>query len=173
MRYQAVVLQSEIGGALEIGSIAFAMYDSGGPGLSSYDDFEICMGLTDRDTLGASFQGNYIAGTRMVVLEDDQLQISALPDGEIHFTLDEPFPYPGVHNLIVEVAYSACSEEGSRIMSWHWGTAGRREVAGRYTSSGGTMYYDLAPWLVLEDVSGFPAVTWGCLKRSAAPPGRP
>ena len=78
-----VVLSEEIGESLIIGSMTFARYDSGGPGSITPYDFEICLGLTDLDTLGTFFDDNYIPGTRIVALERDSILISALPDQDI------------------------------------------------------------------------------------------
>jgi len=158
------VLAEEIGQPILIGSIAFAMFDSGGPGCTTYCDFEAALGLTDRDTLGAVFSANYIAGTRTVVLEAESLLVEVSPDGEILLQLDAPFDYTADHNLLIEVSWTARVEEGDPIYCWNFVTGGRRTVVGRYLSPGGTIYRNLAPWLVLGDVSGLSAVTWGALK---------
>jgi len=161
------VLADEIGGPIAIGSLTFAMYDSGGPGLTTYHDFEVRMGLTDRDTLGAVFAANYIPGTCTVVMQAGSLTVEVFPDGEILLPLDVPYDFAADHNLLLEVAWSSREEEGDPIFAWNWITEGRRTVVGRYLSAGGTIYRDLAPWLELGDVSGLVTTSWGALKALA------
>ncbi len=140
------------------------MFDSGGPGSTTYYDFEIHMGLTDQDTLGPIFDDNYIPGTKTVAMERNSMLVSTMPDHEIELVLDSPFSYNLENNLLIEVAWNGCSEEGDAIFSWNWPTTGRRTIVGKFGSPGATIFRNLAPWLILDSPAGLQTTTWGSIK---------
>jgi hypothetical protein len=159
-----VVLSEEIGESLIIGSITFARFDSGGPGSITPYNFEVCLGLTDLDTLGTFFNDNYIPGSKFVVMERDSILISALPDQDILLELDTPYSYSQGHNLLIEIRWNGCSKQGDLIYSWNWPTAARRSMVGTYSSPAGTVYKYSVPWLFLAAPAVLQSTTWGGIK---------
>ena len=67
MRYQVVVLASEIGDAIEIESLSWKRFPSPDD-QGTFNDYAMYMGLCDSDQLGLNYEDNYISGTRTMVM---------------------------------------------------------------------------------------------------------
>ena len=134
-----VALDEEMGGAMDIASIACQRSTPGNPAVGEYYDFSIWMGLCDADMLSSTFDDNYIPGTMIQVFHRDTLTLSPSPGEWQGFDLDTTFWYNGQDNLIVEFQWSGGDTEDDCLYSWHWNTGTIRSISALYGSSTGTM----------------------------------
>jgi len=162
-----VVLDSEMAGAFDIGTVYLKRHSSGGTfAPTSYDDFQIWAGLTDADVLSANFDENFLPGTRTLLFSRDSLHIEAEPDAWIPFQLDQSYWYGGSHNLLLEILWSGGQEIGSEcIYTWQWNTGAMRCVSGPYGSSSGSLT-SIIPYLQLEGELGLDSSTFAEVKAS-------
>jgi hypothetical protein len=141
------------------------MYDSGGAGSTLYNDFEISMGICSEDTLGTIFANNYAPGTKKQVFFDDSLLVEVNPDGEITIPLDDTYYLPAGSNLLMEISWNGCQENGDPIYLWNWQTDHQRAVAGSYASAGATKFSTSVPWMILNGGQALQSVTWAEIKQ--------
>ncbi len=160
-----VVLSEELEGDLELEQLTFAMYDSGGAGSTLYRDFEISMGICQEDTLGTIFMNNYAPGTKQQVFFQDSLLVEVLPDQEITITLNNTFHVPEGSNLLMEISWNGCEENGDAIYLWNWQTDHQRAIAGSYSSAGATKFSESVPWMILNGSQALQPVTWAQIKQ--------
>lgn len=126
MRYQVVALDSEIGNSMDISSIAWQRASAGND-QGHYFTVKIYMGLCATDQLGATFENNWIPGTKTLVLETAQLDLSASPDEWEPVTLDAPYWYNGQDNLLIEIQW-ALADTNYSFYTWKWETGAARSV---------------------------------------------
>ncbi len=133
MHYQVVVLSSEMGSAMEIQSISFRRYPSP-ESQGTYTDFTMYMGLCSSDELVATFDDNWIPGTKTEVMSASSYTTETVAVGDwFTFNLDTPYWYNGQDNLLIEVNWSDGST-GS-LYSWSWDTGTDRKIYGLYGST--------------------------------------
>jgi len=108
-RMQLLVLAAHVKGAGEITSIGFclAMPSNG----SGCPDITIRLVHTQRINLSAHFANNSET-TPVEVLHRSALEMTAAAAGEfLELSLDRPFCYNGVDNLLVEIISAGCSDD--------------------------------------------------------------
>jgi hypothetical protein len=133
MRYQVVVLDSEIGSDMEITSISWQKHPAGDDS-SEFQDVKIYMGLCSGDQLGSTFDDNYIPGTRTLVFQASTQVMDAATDQWDTLTLDSPYSYDSSQgNLVVEVTWATCVNHQSFYV-YSWDTGSIRAVG--YTQTG-------------------------------------
>ncbi len=126
MHYQVVVLDSEMGNAMDILSIAWQRAASGSSE-GHYYGVEIHMGLCADDELGATFDDNWIPGTRTLVFAADTLDLSGNANDWSAVTLDNPFWYGGEQNLLIDLQWTSANTAYS-FYTWRWDTGAVRCV---------------------------------------------
>ena len=132
MRYQVVVLAGEIGDAIEIDSFSWKRSPSPDDH-GTFNDMVIYMGLCDSDQLGSTFDDNYIAGTRILVLSSSSYVTETVGVNEwFNFVCDTPFWYNCHDNLLIEIQWS--SGLGS-LYTWNWDAGDNRSMYGEYGMS--------------------------------------
>ena len=161
MRYQVVVLASEIGDAIEIESLSW-IRGLGGEPQGTFDDFALYMGLCSSNELGLAYDDNYIPGTRILVMSSSSLTTPTVnPNEWFDTTLDTPFWYNGEDNLIIEIEWS--NGLGS-LYTWHWDGGGLRCVVGSYGEPNGSYSTNLVPNIRLNGILSLSGTTFGRIK---------
>lgn len=124
MRYQALILQSEIGFMCEISMLGFqSCYP--GYSLNVYDLF-VYLCHTSRNSLSLCFETNYDGNEPMLVYLIDFRQMQAPGDSWANMPFDYNFIYDNDDNLLVEVIfhyatgafYTYTSDTSSRRCGW-------------------------------------------------------
>ncbi len=162
MRYQVVVLASEMGDAMEIESFSWKRSVGGEP-FGTFEDFSVYVGLCDSDELTTNYDGNYMSGTRTLVFEGGAgFEIGTpSPNDWFDLTLDTPYWYNGSDNLLIELEWSSGS--GS-LYTWHWNSGSQRSVIGAYGQSTGDYTESLVPNLRLNGDLALDQSTWAGVK---------
>jgi len=149
-----IALDSEIGSAMTIETFALQRSEFGEPTASgNLEHFQIYMGLSSEDQLGTFFDDNYIEDTRLLVYDSDPFTFSAGYNEWIEFTLDTPFWYNGVDNLVIEIMWS-WGEPGDHFLTWGW-EADSRALFGYYGAPEGELeekvsFFEIDGALLLE-----------------------
>jgi hypothetical protein len=147
-------------GAMEIETIALMRHPVSEPE-ATFDQLTISMGLCESDTLSATYDDNYIPGTKTEVFNAASHTVSA-PTGDQWFyvTLDTPYWYNGEDNLIIEFEWPSGS--GS-LYVYHWPTGGNRAVNGGYGSGSGYPEVNI-PYMLLSGGLDFDQASFGSIK---------
>lgn len=167
MRYQVVALDSEIGTAMEITSIAWQRAPSGND-QGHYYDVKIYVGLCASDQLGASFENNWIPGTKTLVFAADQLDLSAGANEWEPIEFDDPYWYNGQQNLLIEVSWASANPSYS-FYTWQWETGAARAVYATNLGSATGILSTKMSMLQLAGTLELDAATFGCVKYSFSP----
>jgi hypothetical protein len=159
------VHDDEIGGAFDIQTLSLKRHSSGSTSAPTWlYDFQIYAGLTDQETLGSTFDTNFIPGTRTLVFSRDSLFIEVEPNAWIDIVLDDSFWYEGDHNLVLEILWSAGEETGTECAyTWHWNTGQMRCLSGYYNASSGSLT-SVIPHMVLTGTTGLDQSTFAAIK---------
>lgn len=161
MRYQVVVLTSEIGDAIKIDNLHWKRA-VGGVNQGTFNDFVIYMGLCSGDVLGISYDDNYIPGTRTQVMSSSSYTTpSTNPNEWFVIPLDTPYWYSAGDNLLIEIEWSSGS--GS-LYTWHWNSGTERCVVGAYGEPNGNFLTSLVPNIILEGTLSLDPSTFGMIK---------
>jgi hypothetical protein len=161
MRYQVVVLDTEIGDAIEISSISWKRFPSPDD-QGSFNDLKVYLGLCASDDLVAAFDDNYISGTKTLVLSESSYTTSVVGINEwfeIPFTT--PFWYNGQDNLIIEIEWSSGS--GS-LYSWSALPGGIRRIYGPYGTTSALVLDDNFPTIQLNGTLSLENTTFAQIK---------
>ncbi len=162
MRYQGVVLESEIGGAMEIESIAWQRTPAGSDQGHFYD-VEIYMGLCSSDQLGSTFADNWVPGTKTLVFSAAQLDLAAAANEWEAVILSTPYWYDGQQNLLFEVTWQSASTSYS-FYTWQWETGGARTAYATNLGSATGILSTKLSMLQFDGVLALDSVTFGSLK---------
>lgn len=163
MRYQVVVLASEIGDAIEIDSFSWRRFPSP-EDQGTFVDFKMYLGLCDSDEIGTTFDDNYIPGTKTLVLEDNPYVTPVVPVGEwFDVELDTPYWYNGEDNLLIEVEWSAGN--GS-LYSWSWDGGPNRCIFAGYGASTAPAAITTVPHIKMNGTLELSNSTFGEIKAS-------
>lgn len=92
---------------MEIQSISWQRGTTGYASTADFGNFRIYLGYCPDDMLTTSFTDNYIPLSRTLVHQEDIQTISAEEDQWFTITLDSPFWYNGVDNLLMEVVWDS------------------------------------------------------------------
>jgi hypothetical protein len=125
MRYQVMALDSEIGTAMTIQNLGWQRSAAGGDPSATFTGVKVYMGLCAADELGATFDDNYIEGSRVLVYESASLTVDAGFSEWYTVDLDTPYWYNGNDNLVVEVQWLTGS--GTQYY-YKWETGAARSV---------------------------------------------
>lgn len=151
------MLDSEIGSAMTINSIAFKPTSGNGV---IFDQLTIYMGSAAGDVLGSNFMENY-SGDRVTVY--DHASASLTPSGGwVTIPLDTPYFFSGSGNLIIELEWPNGDLE---IYSGHWATSGARILTSYYGSPTGDPF-EFCPNLLLSGTLDLAPMTFGSIKAS-------
>jgi len=127
MRYQVVVLDSEIGTAITIQDLMWKRAPFG-EDHGSYNNFKIYMGYTTLDVLGTSFESNYVPSSKTLVFNRSTYTLSGLgPDQWFTTALDTPFFYNGSNNLLIDIEWTSTPDSQS-VYVYNWTGADGRSV---------------------------------------------
>jgi len=169
MRYQLVVLDDEIGGSMTVQSIAWQRAPAGAS-QGMYYVAKIYMGLCASDALSATFEDNWVPGSKTLVLDADTLSLSAAANEWEPVPLDVPFEYDGTGNLLVEVQWAAANPAYS-FYTWKWETGAARSVkAGSVSSPTGILSTQMSE-LMLTGTMALEADTFAGIKTLFVPGG--
>jgi hypothetical protein len=161
MRYQVVVLASDIGDAILLNELSWQRSVGGEP-VGTFTNFKMYLGLCASDQLTTDYEANYISGTRTQVLAASPYVNGATnPDDWFDVVLDTPYWYNGQDNLIIEVEWS--SGAGS-LYNWQWNGGSDRCVIGAYGASTGSSTESLVPHLILNGTLSLESSTFGAIK---------
>jgi hypothetical protein len=127
MRYQVVVLDSEIGTAMTIENLLWKRSPMG-VDHGSYTNFKIYMGYTTLDALGTNFEDNYAPSSKTLVFSRSTYTLSSLDPNQWFTTaLDTPFFYNGSNNLLIDIEWTATPDSQS-VYVYNWTGADGRSV---------------------------------------------
>ncbi len=157
MRYQVVVLGSEIGDAMTINSIAF--YCMSGETVT-FNQFIVYMGEASGSVLGNNFEDNY-SGNKVTVYNHNNVTFT--PSGEwVNIPLDTPYFYDGTGNLIIEIGWPDGVDE---IYAGCWSTSGNRMLTSFFGSPTGDLF-EFCPNLLFSGSMSLAPMTFGSIKAS-------
>lgn len=160
MRYQVVALASEMSGPMTIESVAWQRGTGGSPS-GTYNSFRLYMGYCSSDQLGATFDDNYVPGSRTLVYETPSQTMSADPDQWMVIPLDTPFEYDGTGNLVLELQWTGGV---NMFYTYWWETgAGRSVMAGTADAQTGIVSTSMSE-LQFSDAAGLSPSTFGAIK---------
>lgn len=164
MRYQVVVLGSEIADAMTIESLTF----NASPGTGEYSSFQqyyVYMGPTTRSSLGTSFDENY-SGPRIKVFDHSNVT-HYNTDGVVTITLDTPYFYSGQNNLLIEINYFGGDIEPNSSVYSMYCSVDTDRVLRAYSFEATTGMTERAlPHLVMTGTMDLDACTFGGIKAS-------
>lgn len=126
----AVAYSEEINSAMSIESFAFKNASVGNT--ISMDSFEVYMGLTDRENLSEAFEGNYLTGSKTLVLQSSNCNYTADEDEWCIIPLDTPFLYEPGHHLLLEFIIDGGS---SGMHNYVWDPSQDRAVLSSYSEN--------------------------------------
>ena len=137
-----VVLDEEIVSDFTIDEISWQVHPSAAPSVE-FTGFKIFMGICANDELVATFDDNYIAGTKTLVIDASSKVISGNADEWAALALDTPYEYDAeAGNLVIEVSWEGCADYQS-FYTYSWDTGIIRSVvntvAGAPTNPTGTL----------------------------------
>lgn len=118
-------MSSEMSGAMTISQIGWQRGGDYGASSGYYNNFKLYIGLASKSELSDTFDDNYIPGTRILVYEATSQNMAAGPDEWMIITLDTPFWYNGVENLIVELEWVGGYE---MFYTYLWETGSNRSL---------------------------------------------
>jgi hypothetical protein len=163
MRYQVVVLASEIGDAINIDSFSWRRFPSPDD-QGTFNDLKVYVGLCENDVLSTTFDDNFMPGTKTLVLSDSPYSTPVVPVGDwFDITLDTPYWYNGQDNLLIEVEWS--SGQGS-LYSWSWEGTGIRGIFALYGQSTAAVSNAYVPHLRINGTLELSQSTFGEIKAS-------
>jgi hypothetical protein len=163
MRYQVVVLASEIGDAMEIESFSWRRFPSP-EDQGTFNDLKVYLGLCNSDTITTTFNDNFMPGTRTLVLSGSPYTTPVVPvGGWFDVVLDTPYWYNGQDNLLIEVEWS--SGAGS-LYSWSWNGTGTRSIFALYGQSTAAVSEPKVPNLRINGTLDLSQSTFGEIKAS-------
>jgi hypothetical protein len=163
MRYQVVVLASEIGDAINIESLTWKRFPSP-EDQGTFQDLKVYVGLCDTDVLGTTFDDNFMPGTKTLVLSGSPYSTPVVPvNGWFDITFDTPYWYNGQDNLLIEVEWS--SGDGS-LYSWSWEGSGIRCIFAPYGQSTASVSNPNVPHLRINGTLELSQSTFGGIKAS-------
>lgn len=142
------MLDSEIGTAMEINTLAWLRTPIGEP-QASFNDFEIHLGLCASDELTDTFDDNYIPGTKTLVFSGSPFTIMADPEQWAEIPLDTPYWYNGSDNLIIEVTWS---DGSGTFYVYKWVTGSLRCLEAGYGMGSGMLTTDVTHIQITGDV---------------------
>ena len=161
MRYQVVVLASEMGDAVNIESFSWKRSPSPDDH-GTFNDMAIYMGLCDSDQLGSTFDDNYIAGTRTLVMSSPSYTTETVEVNEwFTFAFNTPYWYNGQDNLLIEIEWSTGA--GS-LYTWHWNAGTSRSMYAHYGGSTALVQQSIAPNLRLDGTLSLSNSTFARIK---------
>lgn len=108
---------------MTISQIGWQRGGSSGAASGYYNNFKLYVGLASVSELSNTYENNYIPGSRIMVYETVTQTMSAGPDEWMIITLDTPFWYNGVDNLIVELQWVGGS---NMFYTYMWETGASR-----------------------------------------------
>lgn len=92
----------------------------------------VYMGLCANDTLCAPADGNWIPGTRTEVLHADSLALVADSTQWVTITLDSPYSYSGLGNLLIEIIHAPGT---TGMFTYLWNCGSPRSLQGYGSTS--------------------------------------
>jgi hypothetical protein len=126
-----IALDEEIGGPVTIDALSWHRTSVGSPS-ASFSNFSIYLGHGASDELGATFDDNYIAGTKTLVYSAPSITLTAAPEEWATIDLDIPFDYNGTDNLIMEIQWAGGS---GTFYTYAWDTGSDRCVTASHPSN--------------------------------------
>ena len=149
-------------GAMNINQIGWQRGGSSGSSSGYYSNFELYIGLASESELSDTFDDNYIPGTRTLVYKTSMQVMSAGPDEWMIITLDTPFWYNGIDNLIVELEWVGGS---NMFYTYMWETGINRGLMNKSDVSAptGTLYTTMSH-LMFEGTLALEHETFGSIK---------
>jgi hypothetical protein len=117
-----VAAEEELGTAMEISGIYFHRGDIGSRN-GEFGDFRIYMGLCDTDSLGETFEENWLGHTMTEVFSRETVLLDVGAEEWFGFRFDSTYFYAGRHDLLIEVSWVGGS--GS-IYTYQTETEGRQ-----------------------------------------------
>ncbi len=164
LRYQVLLLDSDVGTAATIGSISFKRSPIGGEGYVEFDLFRIYVARCNADQLSEQFDQNWIDGTRVLVYDHSDVTITAGGTDEwFEVPFDTPYFFPGADNLLIEFEWAGGAHS---IYNWGWNAGTARSVTGGYGDEWGSAETEIPHFLVNGTLDLAPS-TFGALKASA------
>lgn len=162
MRYQVVVLDSEIGTAITIDDLLWKNAPLG-EDHGSFNNFRIYMGYTTRDVLESNFDSNYVPDSKTLVFSRATYTLSGLVSGSWFTTeLDTPFFYNGSANLLIDIEWTSTPDSMS-VYVFNWNTESGRAM---FTSpEGPTGSPEMTvPHMILGGTNDLESETFACIK---------
>jgi hypothetical protein len=123
---------------MEITEIAWHRATQGSP-VGYYNGFNLYFAVASGSELTSTYADNYVPGTRTLVYSTPQQVMSAGPDEWMTITLDTPYDYDGLGNLIVEFEWVGGS---NMFYTYMWETGSNRGLMNKSSvgSPTGTLY---------------------------------
>lgn len=133
MRYQVVVLDEEIGSDFEVTEIGWQVHPTADSS-AEFAGMKIYLGLCAEESLGSTYDDNYVEGTRTLVYESSSEVMSGASGEWAKIILDTEYQYDSTEgNLIIEITWDSCVDQKSFYVH-SWDTGAIRAVG--YTQAG-------------------------------------
>ncbi len=147
---------------MTISEISWQRGGSSGSASGSYNSFKLYMGLSAASELTSTFADNYLPGTRVLVYETGTQFMSGQPDQWMTITLDTPFWYNGVDNLVVELEWVGGV---NMFFTYMWPTGANRGLMNKTDvgSRTGTLSQNMSE-LMFDGPSALEPATFGSIK---------
>ncbi len=159
-----VVLDSEIGNAVQIQSISFKR-STFGVDTATFADLNIYMGHGTADQLNPVFLNNYLPGTRTQVFDSGGIiTLTAGMNEWFTINLDTPYWYSGVNNLIIEFEWPSDEPSEGSLYIWHWQAGTNRAIFGPFGSTTADEFETTVPHLRLNGNLELQTDTFGSIK---------
>ena len=154
-------MKDEIGTAMTIETISF-MINAESSGSLIKEDVTFYMALTDQEELSTVFAENYIAGTRMEVLNLDSMPLTGAQGDWIQIEFESPFWYSSEHNLILEI--STPDHDGCYANFYDWDPDANRTLYSYDVNAGYGELLSEVPYMILEGAESLEQTTYGRIK---------
>lgn len=161
LRYQALILEEEMGTALALDQLGFRRTEWGTGDSIYLQNVEIYLALTDLDELTDSFDDNFDQSTHELVYASPVFVSTAPPSGWVQIPLDTEYYYPGTRNLVVEITYTDASVD---FQSFVWTPGALRTIWHSDPESPTGYVLDSAPNMLLSGILSLEQSTFAKIK---------
>ena len=168
MRYQVVVFDEEIGSDFDVTEIGWQIHPTAATP-AEFSGMKVYMGLCADESLGSTFEDNYIAGTRTLVYQNSLEVLSGAAGDWATVTLDDTFQYNSDEgNLVIEVTWDSCVNHKS-LYVYSWDTGAIRAVgntqAGAPSNPTGSLSSAMPRIILTGNAAGnLTSMTFGAVK---------
>lgn len=161
MRYQTLILQSDIGLAGELTDISFQLSNSTSGAL--FESVIVRIGHTTLDSLTLNFNDNFTSDKTLCVYNVDVNMSGSAGDWKNINLSYNTFDYNGTDNLIIDVKWTGCGSADA--YTWAYDTPGYYQVVWGDNDSTGQYLYEYGGRIMIEyNPSAIQSTSLGSIK---------